>query len=43
MIDTGRQLAAAMPNGGFRVMQGQEHVVAPEVLAPVLAEFFADR
>jgi hypothetical protein len=41
MIDTGRQLADAMPNGRHRVLEGQEHVVAPEVLVPVLAEFFA--
>jgi hypothetical protein len=24
------------------ILEGQEHVVAPEVLVPVLAEFFAD-
>ncbi len=27
----------------FTVMEGQEHVVPPELLAPVLAEFFANR
>jgi pimeloyl-ACP methyl ester carboxylesterase len=43
MIDTGRQLADAMPNGRHSVLKGQEHVVAPEVLVPVLADFFADR
>ena len=42
MIDTGRQLADAMPSGRLSVMEGQEHVVPPGVLAPVLAEFFAD-
>jgi pimeloyl-ACP methyl ester carboxylesterase len=42
MIDVGRQLADTMPNGRHSVLEGQEHVVAPEVLAPVLAEFFAD-
>jgi len=42
MIDVGRQIADIMPNGRHRVLEGQEHVVAPEVLAPVLAEFFAD-
>ena len=42
MIDVGRQIADTMPNGRHRVLEGQEHVVAPEVLAPVLAEFFAD-
>ena len=42
MIDVGRQIAETMPNGRHRVLEGQEHVVAPEVLAPVLARFFAD-
>jgi hypothetical protein len=42
MIDTGRQIADAMPNGRLGVLEGQEHVVPPEILAPVLAEFFAD-
>lgn len=42
MIDVGRQIADALPNGRYRVLEGQEHVVAPELLAPVLAEFFAD-
>src|SRR3712207_7477758 len=43
MIDVGRRLADAMPNGRHRVLEGQEHTVPPEVLVPVLAEFFADR
>jgi pimeloyl-ACP methyl ester carboxylesterase len=43
MIDVGRQVADAMPNGRHSVLEGQEHVVPPELLAPVLAEFFADR
>ena len=42
MIDVGRRLADAMPNGRHRVLEGQEHTVPPEVLVPVLAEFFAD-
>jgi pimeloyl-ACP methyl ester carboxylesterase len=41
MIDVGRQVADAMPKGRFGILEGQEHVVAPEVLVPVLAEFFA--
>jgi hypothetical protein len=41
MIDIGRQVADALPNGRYRVLEGQEHVVAPEVLVPVLAAFFA--
>jgi len=43
MIDVGRQLANAMPNGRLSVLEGQEHVVPPEVLVPVLAEFLAGR
>ncbi len=42
MIDVGRQIADAMPNGRLRILEGQEHVVPPEVLVPVLAEFFKD-
>ncbi len=42
MTDVGRRLADALPNGRHRVLEGQEHSVPPEVLVPVLAEFFAD-
>ena len=42
MIDVGRRLAEAMPDGRHRVLEGQEHTVPPEVLVPVLAEYFAD-
>jgi pimeloyl-ACP methyl ester carboxylesterase len=42
MTDVGRRLADAMPNGRHRVLEGHEHVVPPEVLTPVLAEFLAD-
>ncbi len=42
MTDVGRRLADAMPNGQHRVLEGQEHAVPPEVLVPVLAEYFAD-
>lgn len=41
MMDVGRQIAAALPNGRHRVLEGHDHVVPPEMLAPVLAEFFA--
>jgi len=41
MIDIGRQIADAMPKGRHSVLEGQEHVVPPEQLAPVLEEFFA--
>jgi pimeloyl-ACP methyl ester carboxylesterase len=39
MIDAARQIADALPNGRFQVLEGQEHVVPPEVLVPVLVEF----
>jgi pimeloyl-ACP methyl ester carboxylesterase len=41
MIDVGRQVADALPSGRLGVLEGQEHVVPPEVLGPVLEEFFA--
>jgi Alpha/beta hydrolase family len=41
MIDVGRQLAAAVEEGELRVLDGQEHVVPPDVLAPVVEEFLA--
>jgi pimeloyl-ACP methyl ester carboxylesterase len=41
MIDTGRSIADALPNGRLSVLPGQEHVVDPEVLAPLLADFCA--
>jgi hypothetical protein len=41
MIDVGRQVADALPNGRYRVLEGQEHVVPPEILVPVVAEFLA--
>lgn len=42
MTDVGRRLADTMPNGQHHSLGGQEHAVPPEVLVPVLAEFFAD-
>jgi pimeloyl-ACP methyl ester carboxylesterase len=39
MVEVGRQLAAALLDGRRQVLEGQEHVVPPEVLAPVLREF----
>jgi pimeloyl-ACP methyl ester carboxylesterase len=35
-----RAIAAAMPHGQVRVLEGQRHGAADDVLAPVLAEFF---
>ncbi|MGH8839294.1 MAG: alpha/beta fold hydrolase [Jiangellaceae bacterium] len=39
MIEASRQIADALPNGRLRVLEGHDHVVPPDVLAPVLAEF----
>ncbi|MGH9250991.1 MAG: alpha/beta fold hydrolase [Acidimicrobiales bacterium] len=41
MIEASRQIADALPNGRLRVLEGQEHVVPPQVLAKVLTEFLA--
>ena len=41
MIDVARQVADALPKVRYRVLEGQEHVVPPEILVPVLAEFLA--
>lgn len=40
MIDVGRRVADGLPDGRLGVLEGREHVVPPEILAPVLAEFF---
>ncbi len=42
MIDVGRQLAVALPDGRHDVLEDQEHVVPPEVLVPILEDFFSD-
>lgn len=42
MIDASRQIADALPNGRLGVLEDQEHVVPPEVLAPVLTEFITN-
>ncbi|GGZ77396.1 alpha/beta fold hydrolase [Streptomyces echinoruber] len=36
-----RAVADGVPEGTYRVLAGQSHMVEPDVLAPVLAEFFA--
>ncbi len=43
MIEVGRQIAEAMPDGHHRVLVGEEHVVDSEILAPVLSEFFVGK
>ncbi|WP_327318030.1 alpha/beta fold hydrolase [Streptomyces sp. NBC_01235] len=35
-----RAVAEAVPDGTYRTLEGQTHAVDPNVLAPVLAEFF---
>ncbi|MFF0310468.1 alpha/beta fold hydrolase [Streptosporangium sp. NPDC004379] len=41
LLDEDRRVADALPDGRYVLLAGQEHVVPPEVLVPVLAEFFA--
>lgn len=40
MYDTAKAIARAVPHGQHRTLEGQRHDVSPEVLAPVLVEFF---
>lgn len=40
MHETAKALASALPNGEIRTLEGQSHDVAPDVIAPALAEFF---
>jgi pimeloyl-ACP methyl ester carboxylesterase len=40
MRETARALADVIPDAHRRILEGQEHNVAPEALAPVLVEFF---
>ncbi|MFF8972191.1 alpha/beta fold hydrolase [Streptomyces sp. NPDC014995] len=37
-----RAVAEAAPHGTYRALEGQTHMVDPNVLAPVLAEFFGE-
>jgi pimeloyl-ACP methyl ester carboxylesterase len=41
MVEASRDIAEAVPRGTHRVLEGQIHVVEPDVLGPVLADFFA--
>jgi pimeloyl-ACP methyl ester carboxylesterase len=43
MRATAVALAQAIPGARHRVVEGQQHDVDPEVLAPLLAEFFSER
>lgn len=40
MREAARSVAEAAPNGSYRTLEGQTHMVDPQVLAPVLAQFF---
>jgi pimeloyl-ACP methyl ester carboxylesterase len=42
MYDTAQALSKAIPNAQLRTLEGQTHDVDPDVLAPVLVEFFSD-
>jgi pimeloyl-ACP methyl ester carboxylesterase len=41
MYDTALTLSKVMPHAELRTLEGQTHEVSPQVLAPVLEEFFA--
>jgi pimeloyl-ACP methyl ester carboxylesterase len=41
--ETAESLANALPNGQAHILEGQEHNVAPEAIAPVVKGFFAGR
>jgi len=41
MYDTAQALGKAIPNAQVRTLEGQTHDVNPDVLAPVLMEFFS--
>ena len=43
MRETAQALAEVIPAGQLRVLEGQEHNVAAEALAPVLEEYFKDQ
>ncbi|MFF7973691.1 alpha/beta fold hydrolase [Streptomyces sp. NPDC007905] len=42
MREAGRSVAEAVPQGSYHVLEGQTHMVEPAVLAPVLADRFAE-
>ncbi|MCH0565848.1 MULTISPECIES: alpha/beta fold hydrolase [unclassified Streptomyces] len=41
MREAGREIAGTVPRGTYRELAGQTHMVDPEALGPVLAEFVA--
>ncbi|MFD7688290.1 alpha/beta fold hydrolase [Streptomyces sp. NPDC059781] len=40
MREAARAIAESVPRGTYRTLEGQTHMVEPDVLAPVLADFF---
>jgi len=40
MRETAQAVADTLPDGRHRTLEGQEHNVAPDAIAPVLEEFF---
>ncbi|MFC8368667.1 MULTISPECIES: alpha/beta fold hydrolase [unclassified Streptomyces] len=40
MREAARAIAGSVPRGTYRTLEGQTHMVEPDVLAPVLADFF---
>ena len=43
MRQAAQSLAEALPEGRYRTLEGQGHDIVPEVMAPVLVEFFSAR
>jgi pimeloyl-ACP methyl ester carboxylesterase len=43
MYDTAQALSTAIPHARLRTLEGQTHEVNPEVLVPVLIDFFANQ
>jgi pimeloyl-ACP methyl ester carboxylesterase len=41
MLEVGRRLAQLLPDARHRVLDGQDHVVPPDILTPAVTEFLA--
>lgn len=41
MIDKGKEIAGAVPQGRHQVLEGQHHVVPPHILVPALTDFLS--